>query len=125
MSEQWLDSKEIKKALVEDGWRSPDTYDNFYCTAPLSPAVYLFLLHDVEKEFYSKALVAYVGMSVQLACRWHGHEILNEISVPGYWPMRWFKPTPERKLRQVERKYIQKFDPAWNVIGRTRGVALQ
>lgn len=118
-----LDAQEVRAFLINDGWLSPDTYCN--CFAPLNndPAVYLFLLY--QREDYREAIVAYVGMSTKLSQRMIGHEVLAELHAPECWPMRWFKPTRAQDLRTVEREYIARFDPPWNIIGRRRGVNLR
>lgn len=118
----WRDAIAVKKALAADGWVSPDTYDRYFEPVAEIPAVYLFLL--TKEETFREALVAYVGMSEQLSVRLSGHPVLREIARPGFWPQRWFKPTPQADLRRVESKYITTFDPPWNVQGRTRGVRL-
>ena len=107
--------------LVDDGWSSPDTHDNFYSPISEIPAIYLFLLH--ERTFYEKAIVGYVGMSRNLLQRLSSHEVLAEIRCGDFWAMRWFKPTARPELRRTEKEYIAKFDPPWNIIGRQRGIA--
>lgn len=118
----WSDAQEIKEELTNDGWVTPDTYTN--CFEPISrgPAVYLFLL--LEQEKYRRGMVAYVGQSKFLSQRLASHNILPELDAPGIWPMRWFKHVDADQLLEVERHYITHFDPRWNIIGRTRGVAL-
>lgn len=118
----WGDAQTVRSMLVRDGWVSPDTYSNCFRTITDIPAVYLFLLYRGEN--YQRALVAYVGMSTNLSQRMSGHEILAQISVPGCWAMRWFKPTQRQDLRMLEREYISRFDPPWNIVGRRRGVPL-
>ena len=120
---RWAESRKIRFDLVSDGWVSPDTYDSYFTPVTFGPAVYLFLLTDME--IFSSGMVAYVGMSKRLRNRLAAHEILKKIDRPGYWAMRWFKPTPAADLRDIERKYITKFDPPWNIIGRPRGVVLK
>ena len=119
----WTGARDVKMELVSDGWVSPDTYDKFFKPVISGPAVYLFLL--TEMDTFDRALIAYVGMSKRLNQRLLGHEVLAQIERPGYWPMRWFKPVPAAELRDIERNYIKKFDPPWNIIGRPRGVVLQ
>ncbi len=123
MNCQWLDARTTKDNLVCDGWCSPDTYDSFFKPITDGPAVYLFMLHKMET--FNEVIIAYVGMSTTLRQRLRGHNILPELSRPGYWPMRWFKPIEKQKLRDIERQYIHKFDPPWNIVGRCRGVTLQ
>lgn len=118
----WGDAKSMANDLVGDGWVSPDTYSNSFSPVTNRPAVYLFLLH--ETNTYRRAMVAYVGMSRTLLQRLSDHNILPDLHATGYWPMRWFKPVRTDSLRTVERAYIEKYDPAWNIIGRRRGVQL-
>ena len=113
---------EVRSFLIEDGWHSPDTYCNFFSPIASIPSVYLFQLYS--SDTYLEALVAYVGMTTNLKQRMSGHEILEELKIPGYWTMRWFKPTCPAQLRDVEREYIARFDPAWNIVGRRRGMVL-
>ena len=121
----WSDAKLIRSFLVRDGWRSPDTYCNFYARVTDIPAVYLFLLYmDAYGSGYDKAMVAYVGMSTALRTRIYSHNVLPQLNRPGYWPMRWFKPTFVGNLRSTERHYIERFNPPWNISGRKRGVEL-
>lgn len=122
MAEIWIDAPKIRDLLIDDGWRSPDTYCNYFEPITSDPAVYLFLLH--RRGEYDKAFVAYVGMSIKLNQRMRGHPILVELNADDYWPMRWFKPTPKPELRDVERKYITQFNPPWNIVGRPKGVLL-
>lgn len=119
---EWQCARTFKKHLISDGWFSPDTYSNEFKPFINGSAVYLFLLH--ETEFYDVAIVAYVGMSINLEQRMSGHNIIPLIHQDGYWPMRWFKPTPESELRKVEADLIAEIDPPWNIQGRTRGVPL-
>jgi hypothetical protein len=119
----WGCAKSLKDELQSDDWFSPDTYCNFFKEVTEGPAVYLFLLHKTET--YTDALIAYVGMSTCLDQRLASHNILPDLHKPGFWPMRWFKPIAEQNLRGVERDYIRKFDPPWNIVGRKRGVDLQ
>lgn len=123
MSVSWSCQQEMQKALVADGWFTPDTYSN--CFEPISDisAVYLFLV--IDQPMYQRGFVAYVGMSKRLEQRLAGHSVLSESRRTGHWPMRWFKPTRRADLRIVEREYIARFDPPWNIIGRKRGVKLQ
>lgn len=118
----WTNSEEQKCMLRDDGWVSPDTYDNYFESIIDGPAVYLFRVIDTYD--YLSSFVGYVGMSERLSQRLSGHEVYREIQRPGVWPQRWFKPTPLAALREVEDGYIKKFDPPWNVQGRVRGVDL-
>jgi hypothetical protein len=119
----WTDAVRIRDQLLEEGWRSPDTYCNFFASASEASAVYLFLVHDLETNFH-KALVGYVGMAKCLRKRWVNHPVLAEINhAPRFWAMRWFLPIASSDLRIREREYIQRFNPPWNINGRRRGFA--
>lgn len=109
----------LKEALIDEGWRSPDTYCAHYEPAPAAPGVYLFLLF--LDEFFHKSQVAYVGMSIDIQRRWVGHSVLRLIQPLGY-TQRWFKPERPAELRSTEASYIAKFNPPWNIIGRPRGI---
>ena len=119
----WGDARAIQLGLIAEGWRTPSTYSDHFDEITDRPAVYLFLL--MNRETYREAIVAYVGMSTRLSQRLSGHNILPLLSRDDLWPMRWFKPVERRDLRRVEREYITRFDPPWNIVGRRRGVKLQ
>lgn len=128
MMPEWRDAQSFKTELVSEGWLSPDTYCNYFCTPRDLPAVYLFLMYPPYAEGrcgFDRAIVAYVGMSRRLRTRLATHDVLREINTGDAWVMRWFKPTPANDLRETESHYIRRFNPPWNVVGKTRGVALQ
>lgn len=110
----------LRDSLEASGWRTPQTYCNFYADAGDFPAVYMFML--VDQWDYKIARPAYIGMSTRLAQRWCGHEILRDLEAQGLWVQKWFLETPKAELRKVESALIKKFDPPWNIIGRTRGI---
>lgn len=112
----------VRAELEGDGWKTPDTYCRAFDYQSDFSAVYLFLL--VDQYDYLSASPAYVGMSTNLAQRWSGHPILNDIDMNGVWVQRWFLRVPHTDLRSVENSYIQKFDPPWNISGRKRGIVL-
>lgn len=118
----WADAQEIAASLIDDGWLSPDTYSRHFASLIDGPSIYLFLLY--QKEDFRTGLVAYVGMSKNVRQRVTNHNILPELWSSGYWPQRWFRPTPEHDLRDAELEHIHRFDPPWNIAGRRRGIAL-
>lgn len=120
---EWGDSQAIKAQLIAEGWKTPDTYGNEFEQAENFPAVYLFLLTDPET--FRHGIVAYVGMSKRLLSRWNSHNVLPVLNASQYWPQKWFRPTRAEMLREIEAKYIRRFDPPWNVMGRRRGLVLQ
>ena len=108
---------------LDDGWLSPDTYGKDFATAGDFSAVYLFMQVDfdlMEGRDYRQEIV-YVGMSTNLERRWATHQTLRKIRAEGFWVRRMFKPTPRDLLRVEERRYIQKFRPRWNIIGKVPG----
>lgn len=115
-----VDYTGIKEALVDDGWLTPNTYSNSYAEIESIPSIYLFTM--VDDYDYTRALVAYVGMSINLAQRLSGHPVRKEIEKEGFWVPVWFKPTPKEELRTTELSYIRKFNPPWNVVGKKRGI---
>jgi hypothetical protein len=119
----WLNARKVMLSLTAQGWRSPDTYGQYFEPAGEFPAVYLFSIFDPED--FDRTLIAYVGMSRALERRWAKHNILPEINASRYWPKRWFKRVDTRALRSVERDLIQQFDPPWNIVGRRRGMVIQ
>lgn len=119
----WENARQIHSLLECDGWVTPDTYSKIYTPLADDPAVYLFLIHD--REDFSKALVGYVGMATRLRRRMTNHPVFRDIErTPSFWPMRWFKVVKPDALRVTEKAYIQRFDPPWNLIGRTRGISV-
>lgn len=112
----------FRRQLRAEGWKTPDTYCNNFAEFSNEPAIYLFLLYETWD--YENAFVAYVGMSTQLKTRMSGHSVFSAIDQPGYWPMRWFKPTPKNDLRVKEAALIAETAPPWNIQGRKRGVVL-
>lgn len=123
---QWVEAAEFEGELAAAGWKSPDTYDNCFDEPGRRAGVYVFTLYNPENvsRRYVKCLVAYVGMSTSIGPRWQGHEILRELNKPGYWVRRWFRVLNPNLLREVEADLICRFNPAWNVLGRKRGVDL-
>jgi hypothetical protein len=114
------DYNSLRDSLESRGWKTPQTYaKSFDCAGDFS-AVYAFLL--VDRWDFSLARVAYVGMSTRLSQRWSGHSVLSELNEFDDWVQKWFLRVPEDELRATEAKYINEFDPPWNVIGRKSGV---
>lgn len=118
----WTDAQQLRDELSAEGWLTPDTYTRLFAEPPPAPAIYLFLL--CRRPDLAEAIVAYVGMSLNLHQRWTGHPVLTKLQQTDHWTMRWFKPSAPNSLRAQERLYIQQFDPPWNIAGRRRGVAL-
>ena len=124
----WKDAQALKAWLATDGWRSPNTYCNYFGVLEDISAVYLLLLHKPEAKGwpgYDFAMVAYVGMSTRLKSRLATHDVIPKIETPDVHVMRWFKPTPTEALRETERHFIRHFNPPWNLVGKTRGVLVQ
>jgi hypothetical protein len=119
MTEQLLHA--IRDSLLDDGWKTPDTYTNDFEEIPASSAVYLFLAYRRGYDL-REAFVAYVGMSKNAAARVAQHPIFSMVADDGFWPQRWFKPVAAGQLRNAERRYIIQFDQPYNIIGRQRGV---
>lgn len=119
----FTDARGIAQSLIGEGWRSPDTYAQYYAPLVSGPALYLFLLY--EQREYRAGLVAYVGMSTKLRQRLENHEVHAALQMPSVWPMRWFKPMPSGQLRAAELRYIKRFNPPWNIVGRRRGLDLE
>ena len=120
MSLKFQKHLELRKGLISDGWRTPDTYCKQFADIDAFPAVYLFL--STIDDAFEKSFVAYVGMSTNLRQRMAGHEVLSDLAGRGYHSMRWFKRISKADLRRVEASYIQKFCPPWNISGKPRGV---
>ncbi len=112
----------LKCALESDGFKSPDTYSSYFAAPTDGPAVYIFTLADVHT--FRLGIVAYVGMSIKLSQRWIGHPILAGFTDTRLHVKRWFMPANKDDLRRIEREYIQRFDPPWNLQGRKRGMVI-
>ena len=119
--DSWHDAHEVSLALVDDGWMSPNSYSNHWDEPGNFSAVYLFQVHD--RETLRKSLVAYVGQSIYIKMRLSGHEVLRALNHPDVWVKRWFKRTSRERLDETELRYIQQFDPPWNIQGKRRGVS--
>lgn len=105
---------------VEDGWLTPDTYDSgAFASLPNEPGVYLLLCYG---ELMNPIGVGYVGSAKSLLRRLSQHEVYRLIVRDGLWPQRWFKIYPAQQIREVEKQYIRQLDPAYNIIGRRRGL---
>jgi hypothetical protein len=115
-----VDYANIKNDLVSDGWLSPNTYDNYFEPVDNIPSIYILTM--VDQYDYQNGLIAYVGMSINLAQRLSGHSVRKEIENEGFWVPVWFKPTAKEDLRTTELSYIKKYNPPWNVIGKKRGI---
>lgn len=113
----------LRRFVEDDGWFTPNTYGKEFRPIEAAPAVYLFMM--TEDLTFERGLIAYVGMSANLKQRLAGHPVLAEIDKEGRWVTPWFKPTGKRDLSRVERKYIDRFDPPWNIQGRKRGIPEQ
>jgi hypothetical protein len=109
---------EWRESIEADGWLTPNTYGREFAPITNISAVYLFNLLDIEDDW--KSDVVYVGMSTKLLQRVTGHPVLAEIAKANLYVQKWFKPTPRENLRDVERLYIQKFNPPWNIVGKAR-----
>jgi len=110
----------LSRRLRDDGWLSPDSYSREFSEAEAAPAVYLFALYGDED--LRSALVAYVGMSINLQQRWNGHDVLALVRQAGPFVKRWFRPTESALLRAVEADLITKYTPPWNTLGKPRGM---
>ena len=119
---QWQKSREFKRLLIADEWKTPDTYGNEFEIEPDGPGIYLFLSHD--SDTFLECFPAYVGMSKRVQQRWQGHSVLSVLSQTNYWCQKWFKHVTPSRLRDIERTYINKFEPPFNLIGIKRGLCL-
>lgn len=113
--------RRLQASLIEDGWRTPNTYGNDFAEPHPGPGVYLFLMG--RDLWFQDGLVAYVGMSRNLVQRLSAHPTRAEIDKAAAWVSTWFKAAPASDLRGVELQYIRQFDPPWNIIGKKRGLA--
>lgn len=121
--EEYLDPQIICRELYDDGWRTPDTYvSDQFAEITCCSAVYALIAYP--PNIFDRALIAYIGMSTDLVRRLQGHETLEELRSDGAYISRWWKPIPVCDLRETERRYIHKYDPPWNIIGRRRGIKL-
>ena len=101
--------------LSADGWLTPDTYAGWFETLPAVSGVYLLLCFDGNSIPLG---VGYVGCAKNLRQRLSNHDVIRRMMVDGLSPQRWFKTVPAQYIREVEKSYILRFDPAYNIIGR-------
>lgn len=111
--------RDLCRELKGSGWDTPQSPFG-YCEPPKIPAVYMFIMLD--KNFFEKCVVGYVGMSRQIGNRFNNHPKFNEMKKLDYHIMRYFLPVPDCELRDRERGLIQRFDPPWNIQGRSVGL---
>ena len=125
---EYQNAQDICGSLVSSGWRTPNTYNNYYDEPTDGPAVYLFLIYGIDADYgcpdLENAFVAYVGMSRQLRKRWAAHPTLRELNSYGRYLQRWFCVVDTGLLRVKERELIEKYDPPWNIQCKKRGVSL-
>lgn len=112
----------FQKAMIAEGWKTPNTYGNEYATIENEPAVYVFVA--VDDYDFLRSFVGYAGMSVKLRQRLTGHPVKAELDDLGLYVTTWFKPTLASDLREFERACIQRFVPPWNIIGKPRGLVM-
>jgi hypothetical protein len=118
------EGRTMREFLHNDGWQSPNTYDGrVYAEIPDAPGVYLMLCFEAASM--APRGVGYVGSSIRLARRLMTHNVRPKIERDGYWTQLWFKRLPAHSIRSVEKAYIEALDPAYNVIGRPRGLPLR
>jgi excinuclease UvrABC nuclease subunit len=121
--------------LIDDGWRTPDTYLNDkYGSFPDAPGVYIFVLSEiscVENERRMSKKMVYVGMARNLRKRQQSHEVFAAISSDirhinkGFswiYIIRWFRPCESSQLRAEEKRLIRLYDPSYNLIHRKVGL---
>lgn len=117
---------ELRQSLCNDGWRTPDCYvSRWHSKIPTKSGIYLFLhikMEDGPPRIFEEKIL-YVGMARDIKARLCGHEIPRLF--PDLFYEVWFKEFEgvERQRRNLERIYIQKFNPPYNIIGRKRGCA--
>jgi excinuclease UvrABC nuclease subunit len=120
-------------ALVQDGWRTPDSYSNDFEPLPPSPGVYLIsLIKFIRNQSSTTPQVLYVGKSTNLIERLSNHEVVAEIrdQVPpycletgiNYSIQRWFKNLDLTLIGAAEIELIKQYHPAFNLQHRVKMV---
>ena len=114
-----------QKALYDEGWRSPDTYDPEFSELPEAPAVYIVAAIQLWPGVHGPAHfeVAYVGMSENVSQRLdRNHAALTRIEEEGLWPKRFFKVCEKSELRGAESQLIRLYQPRLNIIGKAKAL---
>ena len=100
--------------IIEEGFRTPDTYDNSFKILPSSCGVY-FILGTIN-TFGSKIIkqeIIYVGCSANLKKREHKHPILKKHRREYSYVQFFFKCDDNYKVTEIE--LIKKFKPRYNI----------
>lgn len=112
----------LAKSLFKNGFRTPDTYVSRYFKPLIrGPTIYCFLNTNVDRlsDKIGEQKVLYFGQSTNLINRIRNHETGRKIS--DYFAV-WFLPVRADELREIEKEYIKRYNPPWNIIHRIRGV---
>jgi excinuclease UvrABC nuclease subunit len=111
----------ISEQLEQEGWKTPDTYCKHFSEIPKKSGVYIFLKVDLDLlEKTRTDTVLYVGMSRNLLKRVSTHNIKPMIKCD--YMQVWFKEELPPKIRDAEKKLIQRFNPPFNISGKMRGL---
>jgi excinuclease UvrABC nuclease subunit len=103
-------------------WLTPNTYDHNFAE-PSGSGIYLLCQRKIWYDHSGKVRfkILYVGMSKNLRLRIEGHSVLSELRESFEDVVVFFRNYPG-ELRKLERDFIQKFNPPYNIIGRKRGI---
>jgi excinuclease UvrABC nuclease subunit len=124
--------EKLSADLSKDGWRTPNTYNNFYGELPEEAGIYLFVICKYRQvkpgakryRQWMEGVIAYVGKSTCLKRRIQTHNVLREIRKqhPNCFIQTWFVRAQVDLIGTLEIDTIKKFDPPYNVQHRFGGV---
>lgn len=94
----------------EHEWKTPNTYNNNFAEPPEKPGIYVFVVYVEPND---RGNIVYIGSSVNLSNRYHGHRA-KIFLYEQYWYVRfYFKET--ENFKEEEKRLIQKFQPKFNI----------
>ncbi len=103
------------KDVLGDDWRSPNDMGRDFEPLGDFPAVYALVI--ISEDFLDYTM-GYIGMTCNLAARFKNHHALKKINRAGRYCQIWFRKTPPKKLRSLERDLIQAHSPILNIQGK-------
>lgn len=99
-------------------WRTPQSYGPLFEPLPESGGIYAFVSVKFLNNFSKiRRKILYVGMSQNIKKRVGNHPTLRKIHKRFDYICIYFLKH-DSDLRMLERYYIQKFNPPYNIIGR-------
>lgn len=111
--------------LKSEGWLKNWGYCNDYEILPETSGIYCIAVIDFDycKTSHLKPYVAYVGKSTNLLQRISSHEVLGELreKLSSFsFAFVYFMNSPKDKIDELEKLFIRKYDPPYNLIHRIK-----